>query len=565
MKISDKTDLTSILIEKIKNGDNKAWEELISQYEDYIHSRAWKKIKRFNVSDPQAMEKELFAAGWIGFVSALRNHDTSKGSFTTYATYYIDGEMSKQLDFEFNSMGLTKRPKKVDDSQESKVERVYAPTGNNEDDNSAHMAAFEAMLSRAFTKNFESGIHIPPSKDLGDYTAERRAIQVLDVLKLMTDEDHSLTRDQLRELLSLYRKVKYANDTSLESSNTFNKAMAEILLEIDPKRHTDDNDSEYRVKYEGYEEDHLINKVKMKKDNANKVELAPVINGLRYVHDFDNETLDKLIQLVSFSDMFSNEEKSELIGKLVATASVYYKTPFADGDVLRFNPTAIHGRFSQRNGADRKQLSENLKIIQYAINNLAQIKFKFNRYTSDHELVPKYERMNILSPYHMVVYHDNYYVIGLNQAWGDKRVLHYRVDLMSDIEIVKDDEGKVIPIEVCDFEGLPICNAYWDPEKYMSEHMNMAYDEPRDIQIKIKEDSYTLIHDWFGDHYKKVDSIMETDDEGNKVNYDIVVVRTSPFMIVHWAMQYGTAVEIMDEEIREKIREELKETCIKYE
>ena len=38
----------------------------------------------------------------------------------------------------------------------------------------------------------------------------------------------------------------------------------------------------------------------------------------------------------------------------------------------------------------------------------------------------------------MVVYHDNYYIIGLNQAWGDKRVLHYRVDLMSDIEIAKD-------------------------------------------------------------------------------------------------------------------------------
>lgn len=562
--MNNQNDQTNILIEKIRNGNNKAWEELISQYEGYIHSRAWEKIKGLNVSNPQAMEEELFAAGWIGFVSALRNHDTSKGSFTTYATYYIDGEMKKQLDFEFNSMGLTKRPKKADDSQESKVERVYAPTGNNEDDNSAQMAAFEAMLSRAFTKNFEFGIPIPPSKDLGDYAAERRAIQVLDVLKLMTDEDHSLTRDQLRELLSLYRKVKYANDTSLESSNTFNKAMAEILLEINPKRHTDDNDSEYRVKYEGYEEDHLINKVKIKKDNANKVELAPVINGLRYVHDFDNETLDKLIQLVSFSDMFSNEEKSELIGKLVATASVYYKTPFADGDVLRFNPTAIHGRFSQRNGADRKQLSENMKIIQYAINNLAQIKFKFNRYNSDHELVPKYERMNVLSPYHMVVYHDNYYVIGLNQAWGDKKVLHYRVDLMSDIEIIKDDEGKVIHIEVCDFEGLPISNAYWDPEKYMSEHMNMAFDEPRDIKIRIKEDKFTLIHDWFGDHYQKIGSITETDSNGNIINYDIVVVRTSPFMIVHWAMQYGTVVEIMDEEIREEIKKELEKMHGKY-
>lgn len=293
LNMNNQNGQTNILIEKIRNGNNKAWEELISQYKGYIHSRAWEKIKGLNVSNPQVMEEELFAAGWIGFVSALRNHDTSKGSFTTYATCYIDGEMSKQLDFEFNSMGLTERPQKTDDSHESKIERVYAPTGNN--DNAAQMAVFEAMLSRAFAKNSESGISIPAPEDLGDYTSERRALQVLDVLKLMTDEDHSLTCDQLRELLSLYRKAKYANDTSIESYNTFNKSMAEILLEVDPGSYTDNNDSEYRVKYEGYEEDHLINKVKMKKDNANKVELAPVINGLRYVHDFDNETLDKLI------------------------------------------------------------------------------------------------------------------------------------------------------------------------------------------------------------------------------------------------------------------------------
>ncbi len=92
----------------------------------------------------------------------------------------------------------------------------------------------------------------------------------------------------------------------------------------------------------------------------------------------------------------------------------------------------------------------------------------------------------------------------------------------------------------------------------------MAYDEPRDIKIKIKEDSYTHIHDWFGDHYKKIDSVTEIDNEGNNVNYDIVVVRTSPFMMIHWAMQYGTAVEIMDEEIRERIREELKNMEKKY-
>ncbi|MCR5236885.1 MAG: WYL domain-containing protein, partial [Lachnospiraceae bacterium] len=145
-----------------------------------------------------------------------------------------------------------------------------------------------------------------------------------------------------------------------------------------------------------------------------------------------------------------------------------------------------------------------------------------------------------------------------------KRVLHYRVDLMSDIEIAKDDEGKNIPIEVTAFEGLPICNAYWDPEKYMAEHINMAFDEPRDIRIKIEETGYTLIHDWFGDHYSKVDSVTETDETGGEKTYDIVTVKTSPYMIVHWAMQYGTVVEILDEEIREQIKKEMEGMIIKY-
>ena len=52
MSEKNKNDQTNILIEKIRSGDNKAWEELISQYENYIHSRAWEKIKGRNASDP---------------------------------------------------------------------------------------------------------------------------------------------------------------------------------------------------------------------------------------------------------------------------------------------------------------------------------------------------------------------------------------------------------------------------------------------------------------------------------------------------------------------------------
>ena len=136
---------------------------------------------------------------------------------------------------------------------------------------------------------------------------------------------------------------------------------------------------------------------------------------------------------------------------------------------------------------------------------------------------------------------------------------------MSDVEIVLDEEGKIVPVRITDFEGLPIFNAAWNPEKYMAEHLNMAYDKPRDIRIKIKDTDYTIIHDWFGDHYEKVDEVTGADDDGNESRYDIVKVRTSPSMIVHWAMQYGSRVEIMDEEIRKRIIDESRKVVALYE
>ncbi len=550
------------LIKKIGSGDNAAWETLVRHYDLYLHKLARKRLQTIGVKNPETMEADLYSAGWIGFVSALKNYDDNKGFFTKYATFYIEGEMSNQLEFEFNSMGMTDMPER---SSGASVTRVYAHVEDNEEENEANEAAFEKLIYRAVAKRSDTGFSVEGPEKQGAYSSERRALQIVDVLRLMTDEDHSLSSESLRDILTCYRSAKHSNFAPTEADNTFNKSMAEILLELDPAKHSDENDKDYRVKYEGYESDRLSSKVKMQKDNPNKVDTAPVINGLRYVHDFDKETLDKLIQLVSFSDMFSNEEKSQIINKLVKTGSVYYNTPFMENGDIRFIPAAIHGRFSQRNGAERKQLIENLKVIQKAINSLAQIRFRFNHYTADHKLVPNGEYTHVLSPYHMVVYHDNYYVIGLNQAWGDNRVLHYRVDLMSDIEIAKDDEGKIIPIKVCEFDGLPICNILWDPEKYMAEHINMAYGELEEIRIRIKETDYTLIHNWFGDHYEKVDSVVGVDEKGEAVNYDTVVVKTSPYMIVHWAMQYGTAVEILDEEIREKIREELKEMEKKYE
>lgn len=522
MKYLNDTEVND-LIERIKSGDNAAWEKLCQNYEAYVHDRGWKRLKKLDMADSMRkdMEEDLYMAGWQGFIDALKHYVPGKGRFLTYATHYIDGEISKELDLLLNRSGFI-----------GEAEMSFIP------------------FKRAGKERY-----VDVAEDQGDYTAERRILQMLEILSLLTDEAHTLSKEKLGRMLILYRNSLYKNGTKLEADNTFNKSVAEMLMQLNPQHYTGKNDGDYKIKYDGYKENYLQKKVKMNQKNPQKVELAPTINGLSFVHTFSYADLDKLIQLVSFSDMLSLEEKELLISKLVNTSSAYYKTPFWDGDKLKFNPQSVHSRFSRRNYKESADFSVNLKLIQEAVNQLGQIRFRFNRYNAEHELCLKDSYVHELSPYHLVVYHDNYYCIGLKK--DDKRIWHYRVDLMSDIEIVRDEDGKIVPVEIREFEGLPICNAYWDPEKYMAEHLNMAYDEPQDIRIKIKDTDYTVLHDWFGDHYEK------TNEECGK-GFDIVKVRTSPSMIVHWAMQYGTRVEVLDEEIRKSIREEVKRMEYKY-
>lgn len=90
-------------------------------------------------------------------------------------------------------------------------------------------------------------------------------------------------------------------------------------------------------------------------------------------------------------------------------------------------------------------------------------------------------------PYHIVMYHDMYYLIG-NRP-GMENLSHYRIDLMSDLKVLTDDVGNPVRrTPAAKLAGGKETVREWDPMKYMSEHLNMGYDEPRRIKIKIPKD-----------------------------------------------------------------------------
>ena len=529
------------LLEGARNGDNVAWEKLCARYVSFVNSRVQFYLDKFMIKSnkKEEMRDDLVIAGWNGFILSLKNYDPQNAKLITYSSWYIDGEIKRELEFQFNSLGLTEKPrnKHLHVADEGEVQNEIKATEVSKDssvddsvDSLLRDAEIEEMLANA--------------PDKGSYSAERRTLQIIEILKKHSDEYHSLTLQEIAKLLRLYRVTKYNNGVKTEDvDRTLSKTVSQILQEMDPLEYTYENKEDYGIIYEGYQDDLL--KKKLAKEG--KVD----ITKFSYVHLFSNEELDHLIEVTCFSDILSNEDKLEFIKKLVSTASVHYRNPFWDGEKTKFNPKAIHSRFSYRDAegfAGREMISRNLKVIQQAINAMAKISFTYNRHTAQHELTPRSDMIHKISPYHLVVYHDNYYCIALNQ--DGKKVLHYRVDLMSDVKMLRNEDGSVVPVQATAFEGLPLRSEYWSPDKYLAEHFNMAFDEPQTIRIKIKDTNYTILQEWFGNHFEKT---REKCEEG----YDIVVVNTSPSMIVHWALQYGNYVEILNEDIRAMIREEL--------
>lgn len=408
------------------------------------------------------------------------------------------------------------------------------------------------------------------------YIPEQRTVEVLRVLKDISDEKHPVTKKDVMEHIS-----------TTTNPQTLSNTIDEILLEINPAEY-DDNDDEYGIKYEGYDKPYEENPIvikesinelrkEMRRKDADTEEIsaqlkelgkAPTISGLRFVHDFSYEDMDELISAVALSASIPAERKEHLIKRIMSTASKYYKNPFYDRGVekLLFNPYGEYSRLADKTGEVSKRLTHNVKILQDAMRLRTKVRFHFDVYSSDKEYVTD-DIEHIISPYYIVIYHDQYYVIG---AWDEgSNACHYRIDFMSSLEIVKDKAGNPVGMRaMSECKDLPSRDQKWDPEKYMSEHLYMAYnkdhEKPRRISIKIPADRinrYTVIHDWFGRHFE----LNKTATAKYAPDYEVVDVVTSPTMIVHWAMQYANMVEILDEEVREKIREEMKKMEAKYE
>lgn len=349
-----------------------------------------------------------------------------------------------------------------------------------------------------------------------------RAFKILKILQEQTDKENSMTQNQILD------KLKAMGDTC--DLKTLSKTLRVLIEFFNPIHYSEENRNSFRIIFQGYS------------DNKYKSRLT----NIYYNHEFSYEEICNLIESIQFSKTVDTKTAKIIIKKVKKLINTQRSI-----DITKIE------RIPEFSTIRKEELRENLGIIQKAIENKYKIMFYFNGYNHNKQLIKVKEKKYLVSPYYVVAYNNRYYLISNTEPYNNISI--YRIDLMTEVESLEGnkeyDIKKISARAKKEIKALPVI---WQAQDFMLEHMNMFYDDPVEIRLKVKNNTYTYIHDYFGDKFKfkrKVDD-----------NYDIIEVTCSPNAVVHFAMQYSEYVEVIDPlDVRNMVIESIKKMCKKYE
>lgn len=415
-----------------------------------------------------------------------------------------------------------------------------------------------------------------PDNSNADYDTVKRALDILKILKEETDSESD--SENAMSLGELREKLKEKEDNG--NAKTVSSAVDRVLMAVNPEYYDEDLKNEYKVIFEGYEEDPIrirtaIRNLKQKKaayrrkmkkekpeisdeelkegmpkldleldesdeDNVDQSEKydallkrVPPVTNLRYVHDFSFDELDTIINALYFSKTVNEEERDRLIYKLAKLSSKRYQKKWFSENNNRPVIKNIFQGIVNNNDASRTELKKNIALIQSAIDEKVKIQFIMNVYNAERELVPSWTDkkgkaiLRKVTPYHILVYNDRYYMLANYERYSNLSI--WRIDLMSNVKLLE-EAGR--PKQ--EIKGM---TNTWNGQEYMEQHLNMFYDDPVKVTLKVPNDHYTMMVDWFGNSFVKWRAIDE--------KYDMVLVTCSEAAMINWAMQYSGVVEVL--------------------
>lgn len=336
-------------------------------------------------------------------------------------------------------------------------------------------------------------------------------LNILEILKDYTDENHSLTQKEISDLLVKNYDMKVDRKSVKRNLSDLIDAGFDIDYKEIPRAAADD-------------------------DDEGNVQLT----DFRFIHDFSDAELHLLIDGILFSRNIHVKQRKELIEKLEKLGSRYFKTGAK-------NILTVSGETSSN-----KELFLNIDTIDQAISENKRIDFNYLEYHTDkrlHKRITKNQKIRrfTVSPYQIAATNGRYYVI-CNNDWFGNSISHFRLDRITNIKII--DEPRKPSSEI---EGY---SKGFSLAKHMSEHAFMYSDRAEKVTFRMKKTLLSELFDWFEPDMRFSD---ETDTEVT------VTLNSSLAAMRLWGTQFAKEVTILSPAILvEQIKGDLKDAYERY-
>ena len=338
-------------------------------------------------------------------------------------------------------------------------------------------------------------------------------MNILDILKKYTDEDHRLSQKEIADIL----KDEY-------NMTVERKAVKRNLINL--------IDFGYEINYS--------ESVRMVKGKNGQTEENYILSDFYLERDFTNSELRLLIDSLLFSKHIPYSQCKELVDKLSGLSNQYFKSR------IKYISTLPD------NSPQNKQLFYNIDVIDEAIAKHRQIKFNYNRYGTDKKMHPETfpggsKMLYTVNPYQMVATNGRYYLICNYDKYDN--VSNIRIDRITGIKMT-DTPAKPQ-------RNVPQVKNGFNLPKHMAEHVYMYAGESIPVTFRAKKYIVGDVIDWFG---KDVTFYDETETE--------VSVRTTvnENAMRRWALQYALHIKVLSpQSLFDGIKEDLKNAMEIYE
>ncbi len=341
-------------------------------------------------------------------------------------------------------------------------------------------------------------------------------LEILDILKKHSDKDHPLKKKKIIELMK-----------------------SEFDIKVDPKVVSRNLDMIYEcnlfpIRYEGseHEKEPTIR-------NAKRGEVIIKTNWY-YDQEFFNGELRLLIDSVLAADGLSKKERIPLIERLEGLSSKYFLSTVKNTD-MEICDNIIN-----------REIYIILENIGSAIANGRQVSFHYCDCGLDGKLKYKLDsngkkKLYTVNPYQIVSRNGHSYLICNLPEHDD--LTHFRIDRIKDCK--KKDEPAT---QLRTLKGFSAGIRLSD---YIKTHPNLWSGTPVHITFQCKQYMMNDVADSFGTN-NRIETLPD--------DMMIVHVEASEASMLHWAIQFADAVEVLSpKSLREQIAETLKTALSKYE